>query len=217
MTKVLIVDDHAVMRGGLRLCLEETGEALEVAEAANGHEAMVRIRAEAWDVVLLDVNQPGRNGIDLLRRIKAEKPKLPVLALNMHCEERYAVRAIKGGAAGYINRECEPEELATAVRKVAGGGRYISEQVAYLLADHVVGGTENGARPLHELLSDREYEVFLELAAGHRVTDIARARNLSAQAIATNRRRLLDKMAMKTNAELTIYASRHGLLDFPPS
>lgn len=216
MTKILIVDDHPVIRCGLRGYLQQGGEVVEVGEAASGGEAMTRIRAEGWDAVLLDITLPGRGGMELLTRIKAERPELPVLAFNMHRDGQYAVRAIEAGANGFIGKAFEPDELMAAVRCVVRGAKYITDAVAALLAEHVSNGTARGRGPRHEHLSDREYQVFLALAIGRRLTEIAREFGLTPQAIATNRKRALSKMGLSSNADLTIYALRHGLLELPP-
>jgi DNA-binding NarL/FixJ family response regulator len=206
--RVLIVDDHAVVRAGLRQILTEAGEVV-VGEAADGHAALELLREADWDLVLLDVALPGRNGIDVLKQIKAEWKRLPVLILSMYPEDQYAIRALRAGASGYMTKESASEELLNAVRKVAAGGRYVSESLAELLACRLDDGTA-GDEP-HLALSDREYEVLKLIASGRTVSEIGDTLALSVKTISTYRSRILEKMGMKTNAELTHYAVTHGL------
>lgn len=206
--KVLIVDDHAVVRAGLRQILTEGG-GVTVGEAGDGPAALEMLRERDWDMVLLDVALPGRNGIDVLKQIKAEWKKLPVLMLSMYSEDQYAIRAFRAGAAGYMTKESASEELLSAVRKVASGGRYVSESVAELLAYRLDGGPSEEAPHLD--LSDREYEVLKLIACGRTVSEIAESLALSVKTISTYRSRILEKMGMKTNAELTHYAVTRGL------
>lgn len=210
MIKVLIADDHAIVRQGLKQILAETLDMTVAGEADNGTDALRKIREGEWDVVLLDVNMPGKNGIDTLKQIREECPRLPVLMLSMYPEDQYAVRLIKAGAAGYMTKETAPELLVDAIRRVASGKKYLSPAVAELLADELDSGTQG--QP-HELLSDREYQVLLAIASGKTVSEIAEIMVLSAKTISTYRTRILEKMRMKTSAELTHYAIKNGLVD----
>lgn len=210
MILVLIADDHAILRQGLRQILADAEDMTVVAEAANGIEVMQMIRSDyRFDVVLLDIAMPGRSGIEVLKQIKDEKPNLPVLVLSMHPEDQYAVRLLKAGAAGYLTKESAPELLVQAIRKVAAGKKYISPSVAELLADRL----DNGNGPQHASLSDREFHILLQIAAGKTVSDIAAALSLSVKTVSTYRARVLDKMQMKNNAELTHYAIKNQLVD----
>ena len=210
MIKILVADDHAIVREGLKQIVADTSDMVVAGEAVDGPEVLTLVRKEAWDLILLDISMPGRGGIDILKDLKIEKPKLPVLVLSMHPEEQYAIRALKAGADGYLTKESAPEELIEAIRKVSRGGKYISATLAESLASHV--GT-NAEKPLHETLSDREYQVMLMIASGKTVTEIASELSLSVKTISTNRVRALRKMGMKTNAELTYYAIKHGLVE----
>jgi DNA-binding NarL/FixJ family response regulator len=209
MIRVLIADDHAIVRQGLRQILTDTPDMEVGGEAANGFEALQKIRgAGPWDVVLLDVSMPGKNGIDTLKQIKDECPRLPVLVLSMYPEDQYAVRLLKAGAAGYLTKESAPEQLVSAIRTVAAGRKYISPTVAELLASEISRDTE---QPLHAALSDREFEILRLIASGMTPTDIAAQLRLSVKTVSTYRVRLLEKMQLKNNAELTHYAVKHGL------
>jgi DNA-binding NarL/FixJ family response regulator len=207
--KILIVDDHAIVRAGLRQILAEAGDSFTVAEAGDAQVALDLLRTRTFDMVLLDVALPGRNGIELLKQIKTEWKKLPVLMLSMYPEDQYALRALRAGAAGYMTKESAPEQLLSAVRKVVTGGRYVSPALAELLACRLDGETA-GETP-HLELSDREYEVMRLIASGRTVSEIADALSLSVKTISTYRARILEKMGMKTNAELTHYAVTRGL------
>ena len=209
MIKILIADDHAIVREGLKQIVADTSDMVVAGEAVDGQEVLEQVRKEDWDLILLDISMPGRGGIDTLKELKIEKPKLPVLVLSMYPEEQYAVRALKAGASGYLTKESAPEELIEAIRKVSQGRKYISAALAESLAFHV--GT-NSEKPLHETLSNREYQVMLMLASGKTVKEIANDLSLSAKTISTNRVRALRKMGMKNNAELTYYAITHGLV-----
>jgi DNA-binding NarL/FixJ family response regulator len=208
--RVLIADDHAVVRRGLRDLLSDTSDVEVAAEAASSAEALERVRQQAFDVAVLDLSLPGRGGLDLLAEVKAERPGLPVLILTMHPEDQYAVRALKAGAAGYVTKESAPEVLVDAVRRVAAGGRYVSAALAEKLALHV--GEARGREP-HEALSDREFQVFRRLASGRTVGEIGDELSLSVKTVSTYRSRLLQKMGLRTNAELMQYAFRHKLVD----
>jgi DNA-binding NarL/FixJ family response regulator len=210
MILVLIADDHAILRQGLRQILADAEDMTVVGEAANGIEVMQMIRGDCrCDVVLLDIAMPGRNGIEVLKQIKDEKPNLPVLVLSMYPEDQYAVRLLKAGAAGYLTKESAPELLVQAIRKVAAGKKYISPSVAELLADQL----DSGNGPQHASLSDREFQILLQIAAGKTVSEIAAALSLSVKTVSTYRARVLDKMQMKNNAELTHYAIKNQLVD----
>lgn len=210
MIRVLIADDHAIVRQGLRQILADSGCMVVVAEAENGTEAVQKARAleGAIDVVLLDISMPGKSGIDVLKMIRDEMPQVPVLILSMYPEEQYAVRLIRAGAAGYMTKESAPQELVEAIRRVASGKKYISPSVAEMLAEEVGGG--NPTTP-HATLSDREYQILLQIASGKTVSGIAEEMNLSVKTISTYRSRILGKMRLKNNAELTHYAISHQL------
>ena len=205
--RILLVDDHAVVRSGIRTILEDHLESVEVTEAANGEAALEQLGSGPPDVVVLDLSMPGRSGIDLLAEIKHRHPKLPVLILSFHAEEHFAVRALRAGAAGYLAKSAAPEELVAAVTKVCRGGRYVTEGVAERLA----AGLDN-AGALHDSLSDREFDVLRGLASGQSVSDLAAQLHLSVKTISTYRSRLLEKMGMASNAELTRYAIQNGLV-----
>lgn len=210
MILVLIADDHAILRQGLRQILADAEDMTVVGEAANGVEVMQMIRSDyRIDVVLLDIAMPGRSGIEVLKQIRDEKPNLPVLVLSMHPEDQYAVRLLKAGAAGYLTKESAPELLVQAIRRVAAGKKYISPSVAELLADRL----DSGNGPQHASLSDREFHILLQIAAGKTVSEIAAALSLSVKTVSTYRARVLDKMQMKNNAELTHYAIKNQLVD----
>jgi two-component system, NarL family, invasion response regulator UvrY len=209
MIKILVADDHAIVREGLKQIVADTSDMVVAGEAVDGQEVLDKVRKEDWDLILLDISMPGRGGIDVLKDLKIEKPKLPVLVLSMYPEEQYAIRALKAGAAGYLTKESAPEELIEAIRKVSRGGKYISASLAESLVSHV--GT-NSEKPLQETLSDREYQVMLMIASGKTVTEIASELSLSVKTISTNRVRALRKMGMKNSAEITYYAIKHGLV-----
>lgn len=208
--RVMIVDDHALMRQGLKMILA-TDPKIEVAsEVSNGEEALELLHGEQYDVVLLDISLPGRSGLDVLRHIKARYKHLPVLILSMHPEDQYALRALKAGAAGYMTKESAPEELVKAVCKVAEGGRYVSPSLAERL---VLELEQPGSDLPHTLLSDREFEVFRLIGAGNTPSDIAECLNLSVKTVSTYRSRILEKMQLRTNTDIIRYAVRHGLVD----
>jgi two-component system, NarL family, invasion response regulator UvrY len=209
MLKILIADDHAIVREGLKQILADTPDMMVAGEAENGQQVLELIRNRDWDLVLLDINMPDGNGLDTLKQLKKEKPDLPVLMLSMYPEEQYAIRSIKAGVAGYLTKESAPEELITAIKKVARGGKYVSASLSEKLAVYLETGAE---KPLHEMLSDREYQVILMIAAGKTVTRIAEELSLSVKTISTNRARALKKMGMRNNAEATYYAIKHGLV-----
>jgi len=208
--RILISDDHAIVREGIKQILADTDDLVVAGEATNGHEVIERVRGEDWDMVLLDLAMPGKDGLETLKEIKREKPKLPVLVLSIYPEEQYAVRALKAGASGYLTKESAPEELIAAIRKVSQGGKYISASLAEKLASHLEVAAD---KPVHEILSDREYQVMLMIASGKTVKEIADEMFLSVKTISTYRVRALNKMGMKNNAEFTYYALKHGLLE----
>jgi DNA-binding NarL/FixJ family response regulator len=207
---VLIADDHAIVRQGLKQILSETEDLVVAGEADDGAEALQLARQQEWNVFLLDVSMPNRNGIDTLKQLKKEFPKLPVLILSMHPEEQYAVRALKAGASGYLTKQSAPEQLVTAIRQVAGGRKYVSATVAMQLAD-AIANDSGSEQPPHELLSDREYEVLKLIATGKTLTQIAEELNLAVATISTFRARILTKLGLSSTAELIRYGLEHGL------
>jgi DNA-binding NarL/FixJ family response regulator len=210
MIRVLIADDHTIVREGLKqLLLAASG--FEVAgEARDGREVLERVRNAEFDVLLLDMSMPGKSGMELIRLVKNERPKLRILVLSMHAENQYAVRAVKAGASGYLTKDSAARDLVSAIRKVACGGAFISAEVAEALALSAMPRAEG---PPHASLSDREYQVFRLLAAGKSVSDIASELNLSSKTISTHKARLMEKMALGNQAELVRYAIRHRLVD----
>jgi len=210
MIRVLIADDHAVVRQGLKQILGDTPEMLVAGEATNGQEVLDKVRAESWDVVVLDISMPDRSGLDILKELQSERPKLPVLVLSMYSEDQFAVRVLKAGASGYLTKDSAPDELVKAIRKVVSGGTYVSAFLAEKLAFEI--GTDSSKMP-HETLSDREFQVLRLIAAGKSVTDIAAELYLSVKTVSTYRARLLQKMNLTTNAELIHYAIQNRLID----
>lgn len=212
MIRILIADDHTLVRQGLIQILG-LAEGMSVeGEASTGAEAIALIRKRHWDLLLLDMSMPGRNGVELIRQIKEEFPALPILVLTMHGEHQYAVRALKAGAKGYLTKESAPAELVTAVRKVAAGGVYLNMAIAEKIAQAFQ--TDAGALP-HQLLSDREFAVFRHLAAGHSVAEIADLLCVSGKTVSTYKSRIHQKMQLGNQADLIHYAIRHHLLDEP--
>jgi DNA-binding NarL/FixJ family response regulator len=210
MIRVLIADDHAILRRGLAQIISEAGDMQVCAEAENSAQTIKLAREHALDVVLLDITLPDRNGLDTLKQLKKEQPKLAVLMLSMHPEEIYALRSIKAGASGYLNKQSAPELLVTAIRKVAGGCRYISPAVAEALAGTIADGSDH---PSHAALSNREYETMRLIASGKNLTAIAAEMHLSVKTVSVYRSRLLEKMQLKNNSELTHYALKNQLVD----
>ena len=208
--QVLIADDHAILRRGLAQIITEASDMQICAEAETGAQVIKLVRQHRVDVVLLDITMPDRNGLDTLKQLKKEKPKLAVLMLSMHPEETYALRAIKAGASGYLTKQSAPALLVTAIRQVARGRRYISPAVAEELAGTIADGTD---RPAHATLSDREYETMRLIASGKALSQIAVEMHLSAKTVSVYRARLLEKMHLKNNAELTHYALKNQLVD----
>ncbi|MEY4711568.1 MAG: hypothetical protein RIS88_1018 [Pseudomonadota bacterium] len=210
MIRILLADDHAIVREGLKQILAAVPDFQVVGEAADGSQVMQRVRETDFDLLLLDLSMPGRSGMELIRLVKAEKPKVRILVLSMHQEAQYAVRAIKSGASGYLTKESASAELEQALRKIAGGGAYVTADVAQQLALGAMPGHE--AAP-HEALSPREFEVFRQLVAGGSVTAIAQALHLSVKTVSTHKTHLMDKLGVHNPAELVRYAIRHGLAD----
>src|SRR5215831_1479904 len=210
MIKVVVVDDHAVVREGLKRIIAENGGMMVTGEAADGYEAIQVIKKQPCDVVLLDITMPNKSGLDVLKELHAESPRLPVLVLSMHPEDQYAVRVLRAGAAGYITKESAPAKLVQAIRKVIRGGRYVSSTLAEQLVFGLGAETE---KPVHEILSDREYQVLCMIASGKTVTQIADELVLSVKTISTYRVRILEKLKMNNNAEITRYAIKEGLVD----
>jgi two-component system, NarL family, invasion response regulator UvrY len=208
--KILIADDHAVVRHGLKQILGGIPELSLVGEADNGEMALDKVRAENWDVLVLDMSMPGRGGLDILKDVRRERPQTRVLVLSMHPEDQFAVRLLKAGASGYLTKESAPEELISAVRKVMTGGKYVSATLAEKLAFDV---DRDADQPLHETLSDREFQVLRMMASGQTVQQIADELLLSAKTISTYRARVLEKLKLKSNAELIYYAIQNRLVE----
>jgi DNA-binding NarL/FixJ family response regulator len=208
--KILIADDHAIVRKGLKQVLEEAPDMEVAGEATNGTEALEQIRNHDWSVAVLDMSMPGRSGIELIKLAKAEKPKLPILVLTMHSEDQYAVRALQAGASGYLTKESAPEQLVNAIRKVAAGGVYVSASTAEKLAQNLMPSHE--VLP-HTLLSNREFEIFKMLTSGMSLTDAADKLSLSVKTISTHKTHILEKMHLANQTELVRYAIKHGLAD----
>ena len=207
--RVLIADDHPLVRSGLRQVLAPEPDFAVPGEAEDSEQAVKSVDEQSWDVVLLDISMPGRGGLDALREIRRRRPTLPVLILSMHSEDQFAIRAIKAGASGYLSKVHPPSEVIRAIRRVITGKRYVTSTLAEALANVVESGS---ARP-HETLSDREFQVMCEIAAGKTVSEIAARISLSVKTVSTYRARALEKMSMRTNAELTRYAIENGLVD----
>ena len=209
MLKILIADDHAILRKGLREILARELEGAVFGEAKNAQQVFTEAQRQHWDLVILDISMPGRSGLDILKDLKREQPQLPVLVLSMHPETQYGKRVLKAGAAGYLNKESAPEELVQAIHKVLNGGRYVSPSLAEKLAFDL--SLESDQFP-HERLSDRELEVLRMMASGKTVSQIAETLHLSVTTVSTYRARILEKMNMKTTAELMHYGLSHRLV-----
>jgi DNA-binding NarL/FixJ family response regulator len=212
MKRVLLADDHAIIRDGLKQILAETDDLVVGGEAADGVEVMRRVREETWDVLVLDISMPGKSGLELIKLVKAEQPRLPILILSMHHEEQYAVRALRAGASGYLTKEADADQLIAVIRKIAEGGVFVSPRVAELLACDLIPQRQAEA-PLHTLLSDREYQVFRMIAAGEGVSEIAETLSLSVKTVSTHKARIMQKMNLANHTELVRYALAHGLVD----
>jgi two-component system, NarL family, invasion response regulator UvrY len=210
MIRLLLADDHPIVRSGLRRIAEEDAGITVAAEASNGEEALAAMRAAAVDIVLLDVSMPGAPFIDTLKRLREEHPTVRVLVLSAHPEDQWAVRALLAGASGYLTKDHSPDQLVEAVRRVHRGGRYVSPTLAERLASRLGGGAELAGAP-HEQLSDREFEVLRRLGAGHTVKGVAAALQLSPKTVSTYRTRLMEKLGVATNADLVSYVAQHGL------
>ncbi|MGO9337860.1 MAG: response regulator [Terracidiphilus sp.] len=207
---ILIADDHGVVRRGLRDILADAIPGTDFSEACSGDEVLSRLARTKIALLVLDINMPGRSGMDVLRDVKHSYPRLPVIILSCHPEDQYAVRCLRAGASAYVNKESAPEELAIATKKILGGGRYISTTLAEKLIANL---DEPCDKPLHELLSDREHEVMKMIAAGVPLTEIGDALHVSVKTISSYRARIMEKMQMKSNAELTRYALAQGLIE----
>lgn len=208
--KILLVDDHAIVREGFRRILADEIEGAEVGDASNADEALAQVRAGAWDVVVLDLSLPGRGGLEVLREIRAQHRDLPVLVVTMYSEDQYALRAFRNGASGYVTKGCRADELVEAVRKVWGGGRYVTPRLAEALAASLTG---NPGAPPHEALSDRELQVLRMLASGKAVKEIGFDLGLSEKTVSTYRTRVLEKLGFRTTAEIIRYGIRAGLVE----
>ena len=209
MIRIVLADDHTIVREGLKQLLATGGGFEVVGEAENGHEALQRERELEFDVLLLDMSMPGKSGIELIKLVRAEKPKLRILVLSMHEEHQYAVRAIRAGASGYITKDSASRQLVAALRKVAAGGAFISSEVAEQLALSAMPGAEGAP---HERLSDREFQIFQLIATGKGLTQIGEELGVSVKTVSTHRTRILIKLGIKNNAELVHYALKHGLI-----
>ncbi len=210
MIRIGIADDHAIVRDGLRRFLSDNVDLRVTGEACNGREALELARGGDVDVLLMDISMPDQSGVDALVAIKARYPELPVLVLSGFPESHYATTLLRQGASGYLNKECDPEEIATAIRTVFRGRKYISPAVAELLADGLAGG--DGDKPAHEQLSERELQVFLRLAQGETIGNMAKAMFLSVKTVSTYRTRVLEKLKLASNSDLTYYALKNGLI-----
>jgi len=208
--RVIIADDHRIVRAGIKQIIEECPDMAQVDEAGDGHELIAKVRKNSYDAILLDVAMPGRDGLDILKQLKAEKCPVPVLMLSVYPEEQYAIRALRAGASGYLTKAAAPETLIEAIRKITGWKKYITETIAEHLADIIDRESE---KPPHESLSDREFQILCRIASGKPVSAIASEMFLNVKTVSTYRRRILDKMKMKNNSELTHYALKNRLLD----
>ncbi|CAG0952792.1 Oxygen regulatory protein NreC [Burkholderiales bacterium] len=212
MIRVLLADDHAIIRDGLKQILADTEDLQVCGEAADGNEVLRKVREGDWDVLVLDISMPGRSGLEVVKLVKEENPKLPVLILSMHHEDQYAVRALRAGASGYLTKEADADQLIAVIRKVAQGGVYISPTVAELLARDVMPAATGLP---HQALSDREFQVFNMIAAGQSITQIGEALSLSVKTVSTHKARIMQKMNLANQAELIRYALAHGLAQGP--
>ncbi|HXB75356.1 MAG TPA: response regulator transcription factor [Candidatus Acidoferrales bacterium] len=210
MIRILIADDHAIVRGGLKEILVRQLKDVILGEAGDAQQALARLESGVWDLLILDITLPGRSGLDLLADLKQQKPEMPVLVLSMHPEDQYGKRVLQAGASGYMNKEAAPEDLVKAIRKILSGGVYVSTALAEKLASDLSRGS---GRPLHELLSAREFEVMRMLASGKGITQIAEELRLGATTVSTYRARILEKMGMASTAELMRYAIDNRLVD----
>lgn len=209
MKNILLADDHTILREGLKRIINDTHDLRVAGEAANGFEVLQKIRKDAYAIVILDISMPGMNGLDTLKQIRLEQPRLPVLMLSVHPEDQYAVRVLKAGAGGYLTKESAPDELIGAIQKVLAGGTYVSSALAERLARTI--GEKTADMP-HELLSDREYQVLCHIGGGKTITQISEELKISVKTVSTYRTRILEKMQMQTNADLTRYAIENNLV-----
>ncbi len=210
MIKILIADDHALIRKGLKQILDDSPDMRVTGEAENGMQAIQMALQNEYDLILLDISLPDKNGIDVLKQIKANNPNTPVLMLSMHAEDQYAVRSMKAGAAGYLNKQGVPAQLLTAIRNVASGKKYISTELAEQLANGLSQGYQELA---HQTLSDREYQTLCLMASGKKLSEMAKIMSLSPKTVSVYRSRLLEKMKLKTNAEAIHYAISNHLIE----
>jgi DNA-binding NarL/FixJ family response regulator len=210
MTKVLIADDHALVRAGLKQFLQESGRFATIAEAGSGMQVLDMLRGGGFDLLILDINMPDRGGLDILKHVRAGHPEVRVLILSAYPERQYAVNVLKAGASGYLSKESAPDELIKAVSQVMSGKRYVSSSLAELLVSEL--DTDHD-RPAHADLSEREFQIFCKLAAGQSVSEIAGELSLSVKTVSTYRTRVLEKMCFKSNADITTYALRNGLMN----
>ena len=209
MIRIAIIDDHAIVRAGLRQFFADQSDFVVVAEAANGRQALDIVRKAETDVIVLDISLPDQSGVEALAAIKARAPALPVLILSGFPEERYATALLRQGASGYLNKDCDPEEIVKAIRTVYCGRKYITPGVAECLADGLNGGYD---KPPHEQLSEREFQVFLRLAKGEIIGQMAISMSLSVKTVSTYRTRVMEKMKLESNSDLTYYALKSGLI-----
>lgn len=209
MKKILIADDHTVVREGLKRIVEESGTKKVTAEASNGHEVLEIIRKEIFDAVVLDISMPKMSGLDVLKQLKAEKTDIPILVLSMHPEDQYAVRVLKAGASGYLTKDSASDQLVTALDKIIEGGKYVSAELAEKLANDL---TRDRSESRHQELSDREFQVLCKIGAGNSVTDIARTLKLSPKTVSTYRTRILEKLELRNSTEIIQYAVTHNLI-----
>ena len=210
MIRILIADDHPIVLRGLKQILSEEKDIASIGEAHNSQQVLELVKKKDWDMVVLDITMPGRGGVEILKELKKERPKLPVLVLSMHPEEQYGVRALKAGAAGYMTKENAPENLINAIRRILSGGKHISPALADILASDL---QKESPDPRHKSLSDREYQVMIMIASGKSLREIAKELCLSVKTISTYRARILEKMGMKNNSQLVYYAIQNRLLE----
>ena len=210
MLRILLADDHAIVRQGLKQVLAEEFSQAHIGEASSGQETILAIQDQAWDVLILDIHFPDKNGLDILKEVKGIQPNLPVVVLSLYPEEQYGIRILKAGGAGYLTKEMAPSELVSAIKKVLDGGRYVSSSLAEQLAANLA---PHGQGPLYHTLSDRELEVLRHLGAGNTVTDISEILSLSVKTISTYRARLLEKLGLHSTADLIRYAIDNQLVD----
>jgi two-component system, NarL family, invasion response regulator UvrY len=209
--EVLIADDHAIIRDGLKKIIDDTDDLLVAGEAANGNQVLEQVRSKAWGILVLDLSMPGRSGIELIKLVKADCPKLPILIFSMHPEEQYAVRAIRAGASGYLSKESDSDLLLPAIRRVASGAMFISPKVAELLAADV--SPDSKTLHLHNKLSNREFEIFSKIVQGQTMTEIAEEFSLSIKTVSTHKTHILEKLGLSNQVDLVRYAIEHKLLD----